>query len=220
MKVMCYTKYMAKKEDKSKLIISELRALIENPKSELEYSNNFELLIAVMLSAQCTDKRVNMVTKELFRKYKTPDDYARLTESELENDIKSCNYYRNKAKNIIAMSKILIEKFGGVVPSSHEDLVSLPGVGNKTANVVQAVGFNLQAFAVDTHILRVANRLGLANTKDPTKCEKALKEFFKDMDFLEVHHLMLLFGRYHCMARNPKCADCKLKNLCINIHSK
>ena len=211
---------MAKTNDKNKLIIDELRGIIENPKSELEYSNNFELLIAVMLSAQCTDKRVNIITRELFKKYKTPADFAKLTETELENEIKSCNYYRNKAKNIIAMSKCLIEKFGGEVPAEHEDLVSLPGVGNKTANVVQAVGFNKQAFAVDTHILRVANRLGLVNTKDPTKCEKALKEFFKDMSFLEVHHLMLLFGRYHCMARNPKCTDCRLRKYCINIQNK
>ena len=204
------------KDDKnlSDKIIIYLRELIPNPKSELEYSNNFELLIAVMLSAQCTDKRVNMVTRELFKKYKTPKDFALLKVEELEEKIKSCNYYRNKAKNIIEASKLLLEKFNSIVPSDHEQLMLLPGVGNKTANVVQAVGFNLQAFAVDTHILRVSNRLGIIKTNNPTKCEERLKEVFKEGDFCEIHHLMLLFGRYYCTARNPKCTECGFVNNC------
>ena len=204
------------KDDKnlSDKIIIYLRELIPNPKSELEYSNNFELLIAVMLSAQCTDKRVNMVTRELFKKYKTPKDFALLKVEELEEKIKSCNYYRNKAKNIIEASKLLLEKFNSIVPSDHEQLMLLPGVGNKTANVVQAVGFNLQAFAVDTHILRVSNRLGIIKTDNPTKCEERLKEVFKEGDFCEIHHLMLLFGRYYCTARNPKCTECGFVNNC------
>lgn len=206
---------MAKNDEKiSTVLLDRLRGKIPNPKSELEYSNTFELLVAVMLSAQCTDKRVNLVTRELFKKCKTPKDFALLNNLDLEEMIKSCNYYKNKAKNIISASKMIVEKFNGEVPSSHEDLVSLPGVGNKTANVVQAVGFNLQAFAVDTHILRVSNRLGLANTKNPTACEERLKEVFKNHDFCEVHHLMLLFGRYHCTARNPKCNDCTFKGIC------
>lgn len=209
---------MAKKERNiGEYLLNNLREIIPNPVSELEFSNNFELLVAVMLSAQCTDKRVNIVTRELFKKYKTPYDFADLQYSQLEEMIKSCNYYKNKAKNIIDASKILVEKFAGDVPSDHSDLVSLPGVGNKTANVVQAVGFNIQAFAVDTHILRVSNRLGLASTDNPNKCENSLKEVFKDIDFCEMHHLLLLFGRYFCTARNPKCENCKLKEVCDYI---
>jgi len=203
------------KENEASFVVDNLRILVPNPKSELVFSNTFELLVAVMLSAQCTDKRVNIVTTELFKRYKTPEDFAKLNYNQLEEIIKSCNYYKNKAKNIIDASKVLVEKFNGQVPCDHNDLVSLPGVGNKTANVVQAVGFNIQAFAVDTHILRVANRLNLCHTDNPNKCEEKLKEFFKGNDFCEIHHLMLLFGRYRCTARNPKCDNCPFKELCI-----
>ena len=203
--------------DLSTIIEQRLSELIKNPVSELIFSNQFELLIAVMLSAQCTDKRVNLVTAELFKKYKTPKDFAALDVVELEQIIKSCNYYHNKAKNIIETSKMLIEKYNGEVPSNHDDLIKLKGVGNKTANVIEAVGFGKQAFAVDTHILRVSNRLGLVNTKSPDVCEKSLVKLFKDKDFGQVHHLMLLFGRYYCTARNPKCETCVLKDICKNI---
>lgn len=203
----------------SKVLLNNLREIIPNPVSELNFTNTFELLVAVMLSAQCTDKRVNIVTKDLFEKYKSPKDYACLEYSQLEDMIKSCNYYKNKAKNIIETSKILVEKYNSKVPSDHNELVSLPGVGNKTANVIEAVGFKKQAFAVDTHILRVANRLGLVVTDNPTKCEEKLKEIFKDIDFCEMHHLMLLFGRYHCTARNPKCLECRFKELCKYINN-
>jgi len=197
-----------------------LRNLIKNPVSELKFNNVFELLIAVMLSAQCTDKRVNIVTAELFKKYKTPEDFACLTVDQLEDDIKSCNFYHNKAKNIIAACKKIVTNFHGQVPQSHEDLVSLDGVGNKTANVVQAVGFNMQALAVDTHILRVSNRLGLVDTKNPDRCEEKLKKIFLGKDFREIHHLILLFGRYYCTARNPKCCDCILSDKCKYIGGK
>ena len=199
-------------------IQSRLRKLITNPVSELKFKNVFELLIAVMLSAQCTDKRVNLVTDELFKKYKTPKDFTKLTIEELEDKIKSCNYYHNKAKNIIETCKIIVEKFDGQVPNNHDDLVSLSGVGNKTANVVRAVGFNEQAFAVDTHILRVSNRLGLSDTKNPNICEEDLKKIFEGIDFVEMHHLILLFGRYYCTAKNPKCENCILKDLCKVIN--
>lgn len=199
-----------------KEIFERLLALIDNPKSELNYSNEFELLIAVMLSAQCTDKRVNQVTKVLFEKYHTPRDIARLSNEELEEYIKSCNYYRTKADNIIKTCQILVDKFDGKVPATHDELVSLPGVGNKTANVVQAVAFHQQALAVDTHILRVSNRLGFVDTKSPSECEKMLKMQFKDYDLVDLHHLLLLFGRYHCMARNPKCDGCVLSEFCRN----
>lgn len=195
-------------------ILNRLNSVIENPQSELEYSNEFELLIAVMLSAQCTDKRVNMVTRELFKMARTPYDFAKMDVEILERYIKSCNYYKNKAKNIIAMSKMLVEKFNGQVPTTHEDLISLPGVGNKTANVVLAVAFNQQALAVDTHILRVSNRLGFADTKNPTKCEEMLKTKFKGFDYVYLHHLLLLFGRYYCTSRTPKCDGCVMKDIC------
>lgn len=199
------------------LIVDKLRKIIDNPVSELEFNNEFELLIAVMLSAQCTDKRVNMVTKELFARYNNPYDIANMDLSELEDIIKSCNYYHNKAKNIIETCKILVEKFDGQVPQDHSDLLSLKGVGNKTANVIEAVAFKKQAFAVDTHIFRVSKRLGLSKAKNPTLCEKDLVKFFKDFDFGEVHHLLLLFGRYFCTAKNPKCNNCEMKDICKGI---
>lgn len=199
------------------LIVDKLRKIIDNPASELVFSNEFELLIAVMLSAQCTDKRVNMVTKELFARYNNPYDIANMDLSELEDIIKSCNYYHNKAKNIIETCKILVERFDGQVPNDHSDLLSLKGVGNKTANVIEAVAFKKQAFAVDTHIYRVSKRLGLSKAKNPTLCEKDLVKFFKDFDFGEVHHLLLLFGRYFCTAKNPKCDNCEMKDICKEI---
>ena len=207
---------MKNNNEKYDFIVKSLQGLIPEPKSELNFSNNLELLIAVMLSAQCTDKRVNIITEKLFKKYHTAEDYAATTYEELAEDIKSCNYYQNKAKNIVNACKMIVERFGGEVPSSHSDLVSLPGVGNKTANVVQAVGFNIPAFAVDTHILRVSNRLGLAKTDSPDKCEEKLKSIFKKEQWGDVHHLMLLFGRYYCLARNPKCENCVLKDICKN----
>ena len=198
-------------------IVRRLGDLINDPQSELEFSNTFELLIAVMLSAQCTDKRVNIITRELFKKYKTPNDFLDMSLEELEEYIKSCNYYHNKAKNILETCKILVDKYDGQVPMDHGELISLKGVGNKTANVVLAVGYNKQAFAVDTHILRVSNRLGLAKTNNPTVCEKILVKLFAGKDFGNIHHLMLLFGRYYCTAKKPKCENCVLKDLCCYI---
>ena len=192
-----------------------LDSIIESPKSELQFNSTFELLVAVMLSAQCTDKRVNIITSKLFPVYNTPEQFAVLSIEELEKYISSCTYYHNKAKNIINASKDIVDRFGGIVPSTHEDLVSLSGVGNKTANVVQAVAFGQQAFAVDTHILRVSNRLGMVDTKNPDICERALKKFFDGKEYNKMHHLMLLFGRYYCMSRSPKCIDCKFSDYCL-----
>jgi len=211
---------MEKCEEICDVIVNRLSSLIVNPKSELEYSNVFELLIAVMLSAQCTDKRVNMITRELFKKYRSPQDFATLSVEQLENEIKSCNYYHNKAKNIITTCQILCREFDGQVPSEHKELVKLAGVGNKTANVVESVGFGIQALPVDTHILRVSNRLGLVDTKFPDKCELVLKKKFAQYDFVKVHHLLLLFGRYYCTAIKPKCGDCVLFDLCKKRQSE
>lgn len=191
-----------------------LEKVVPNAKSELNFSNNLELLVAVMLSAQCTDKRVNIITESLFKKYKSASDYASVSYEELANDIKSCNYYNNKAKNIVDACKVLVEKYDGVVPNEHDKLVALPGVGNKTASVVEAVGFGLPAFAVDTHILRVSNRLGLVDTASPDKCAETLKKLYDKSQWGDMHHKMLLFGRYFCTARNPKCDGCALKVYC------
>lgn len=211
---------MKKLEELGKEIEKRLRLIIEIPKSELNFNTTFELLIAVMLSAQCTDKRVNIITSELFKKYNTPEEISALTLEQLENDIKSCNYYHNKAKNIISASKQIVENFGGVVPSEHSALTTLSGVGDKTANVVQAVGFGIPALPVDTHVLRVSNRLGLVKTSDPHKCEQLLKNIFKKDTWIDMHHLLLLFGRYYCTARIPKCDSCVLCDICKNCLKK
>lgn len=191
-----------------------LKQVITNPISELEFGNVFQLLVAVVLSAQCTDKRVNIITKDLFEECKSPSDFLHFSQEELEDKIKSCNYYHNKASNILKMCKDLVDKFDGQVPDNYEDLISLSGVGNKTANVVLTVGFGKNAFPVDTHVLRVSNRLGLCNTNNPTKCENEIKEYFDENDYGLMHHLILLYGRYYCTSRAPKCDNCILKDLC------
>lgn len=204
----------------TKKVFDKLDLLIDNPASELNYSNEFELLVAVMLSAQCTDRRVNIITSELFKRYKTPSDFVNSSIEEVEEYIKSCNYYHNKAKNIINACKVIVDKFDGKVPTTHEELVSLPGVGNKTANVVQAVAFGQQALPVDTHVMRVSNRLGIIESTNPNRCEEALKRVFDGYDFVKVHHLLLLFGRYYCTAKRPKCDQCVLRENCLYIEHK
>lgn len=190
-----------------------LDELFPEPKCELEFSSDFELLVAVILSAQCTDKRVNMVTKELFKKYNTPTAIFSLSQEELEKIIKPCGFYHNKAKNLISASKSLLEKFDGVVPNNQQDLMSLAGVGKKTANVVYAVGFGGDAIAVDTHVFRVSNRLGI-HSKTPIECEEKLQKLIPKEKWSKVHHQLVLFGRYHCKAINPNCKECKLANVC------
>lgn len=202
------------KKEKAKLIKDYLFELIKEPKSELEYFDNFSLLVAVILSAQCTDKRVNIVTKELFKKYKTPYDFSSLKQEELEKEIHSCGFYRNKAKNIINASKTICENYNGVVPENFDDLLKLSGVGRKTANVMLSLAFKKDAFAVDTHILRIANRLDLTKSNNPDIVERDLTKIFNKSDWSNMHYLIVLFGRYYCMARNPKCGTCKLKNIC------
>jgi len=181
---------------------------------ELKFNSVFELLVSVILSAQCTDKRVNAVTRELFKRYDTPRAFAALSEEELGKLIFSCGFYRNKAKNIIAASREILSKYGGRVPDAFDELINLPGVGRKTANVVLAAGFNKPAIAVDTHVFRVANRLGIAKGKTPDEVERNLTKFFQPEDYTEIHHLLIFHGRYVCAARKPDCADCLLKGLC------
>lgn len=201
-------------------IISKLREIIKEPVCELNFRNNYELLIAVILSAQCTDKRVNLVTKDLFSAYDSPYKLANANLQEVEKIIMPCGFYHNKAKNIIAAAKGLVEYFNGQVPYEMEDLTSLPGVGRKTANVVRAVGFKIPAIAVDTHVFRVSNRLGLANAKDVINTEEQLMKNVRREDWIDVHHMLILFGRYYCKSLNPRCETCAFKDKCKYVKEK
>ncbi len=201
-------------EQKCRDIYEYFSQLFSFPRCELNYENVFELLISVILSSQCTDKRVNEVTKELFKVCKTPTDFLNLGQEKLEEKIYSCGFYKNKAKNILSCCSDLIEKYNSCVPNTLEELTSLAGVGRKTANVVLAEGFNQNAIAVDTHVLRVAKRLGLSTTKNPNKTEEELKKLFDEHLWRNLHQYMVLFGRYHCKSKNPACENCKLKKYC------
>lgn len=203
-------------------IINILDKFIPNPETELEYNSDFELLIAVMLSAQCTDKRVNMVTKVLFKLYNTPEDFANLDVKTLERLIHSCGFYHNKAVNIINCSRMIVDKYNGKVPRTFKELVTLPGVGRKTANVMLIVAFGTPAIPVDTHIFRVSNRIGLTDTNNVDDCENQLTNLFKDNPQLwgKIHHLILLYGRYNCKAINPDCANCVIKKYCKHYNEK
>ena len=194
-------------------VLNYLEELFPEPACELKFNSRFELLVSVILSAQCTDKRVNMVTKELFKKYNTPKDFANLKQEELEKEIKSCGFYHNKAKNIISCSEDILERFNGKVPGNIDDLMTLAGVGKKTANVVYSVGFGGDAIAVDTHVFRVSNRLGV-HSKNPLDCEKNLEEIIPKDKWSKVHHQLVLFGRYMCKAIKPNCKECELTGIC------
>lgn len=196
-------------------ILSVLDEMFPNAQCELVHSNGFELLIAVMLSAQTTDKSVNLLTDTLFKKYKTPEDYVNVDIKELEQDLRRIGLYKNKAKNVKLMSEMLIEHYNGEVPSSQVELEKLPGVGRKTANVVLSVWFNVPRIAVDTHVDRVSKRLKLAYKNDSVlKVEEKLMRKLPRDKWSDTHHKFIFFGRYHCTARNPKCESCKLKHLC------
>ncbi|MCR6471901.1 endonuclease III [Bacillus safensis] len=182
---------------------------------ELVHANPFELVIAVALSAQCTDVLVNKVTKTLFQKYKTPEDYLSVPLEELQQDIRSIGLYRNKAKNIQKLSKMLIEEYGGEVPKDRDELVKLPGVGRKTANVVVSVAFGVPAIAVDTHVERVSKRLGICRWKDSVlEVEQTLMKKVPQEDWSVTHHRLIFFGRYHCKAQRPQCESCPLLDMC------
>lgn len=183
--------------------------------AELNYSNEFELTIAVLLSAQATDISVNKVTDHLFKKYKTPEDYLNVPLEELENDIRTIGLYRTKAKNIQKLCRDLIDKFDGKVPTNYDELITLAGVGRKTANVVLSVAFDTPRIAVDTHVERVSKRLGIARWKDNvTEVEETLMRKIPMDRWSKAHHQLIFFGRYHCLARNPKCFDCPLLYMC------
>lgn len=182
---------------------------------ELNHSNPFELVIAVSLSAQCTDALVNKVTKELFIKYKTPEDYLNVPLEELQNDVRSIGLFRNKAKNIQGLCRMLLDQYSGQVPKTQEELTKLPGVGRKTANVVQSVAFGEPAIAVDTHVERVSKRLAICRWKDSVlEVEKTLMKKVPRDEWSVTHHRLIFFGRYHCKAQNPQCGTCPLLDLC------
>lgn len=204
-----------------KRILDEFDAMFPDAKCELNYSNELELLIAVMLSAQTTDASVNRLTTHLFQTYHSVEDYANASLSQLENDIKSIGLYRNKAKNIKAMAQKLIDDYQGKVPCDHEALQTLPGVGRKTANVVVSEGFKVPAIAVDTHVERISKRLGIALKKDSVlTVEKKLMKSVPKERWIKTHHQMIFFGRYHCKAMNPCCKDCHLIDICKETKRK
>jgi endonuclease-3 len=199
---------------KRRAIFGRLRAAKPHPKSELDYRTPYELLLAVVLSAQATDKSVNLATAKLFPAANTPRAMLALGEQRLSELIRSIGLYRTKAKNVIALSSLLVERHGGEVPAQREALEGLPGVGRKTANVVLNVAFGRPTIAVDTHVFRVANRTGLAPGKDPVQVEQKLLKFTPAEFRLHAHHWLILHGRYVCVARRPRCPSCPIRDLC------
>lgn len=197
------------------LINNYLDELIPNPICELNYQKDYELVIAVMLSAQTTDKGVNKVTSILFKKYNSLEKLAGSNIEDIKEIIKPIGNYNKKANNIIEISKILINKYNKQVPKTYEELEILPGIGRKSANVVRSEIYKIPSFAVDTHVIRVTNRLGLVKTKDPVIIEKELEKIFKKRDWIRKHQQLVLFGRYYCKAKNPDCQNCKLLNICL-----
>ena len=200
---------------KNKKIIAYLDTIIPNPRCELEYSKDYELLIATMLSAQTTDKRVNEVTRALFKKYPSLKDLVDADIEDIKQIIRSIGTYNKKASNIKSIAKNLLEKSNGIVPNDRKFLESLDGVGRKTTNVVLSNIYNVPCIAVDTHVSRVSKRLGIAKeTDDVVVVEKKLNKFFKDDDLCRLHHQLVLFGRYYCKAIKPECENCGLKKYC------
>ena len=202
-------------QNKALRLIKLLDKTIENPKTSLKYRNKFTLLTSVVLSAQCTDVNVNNVTKNIYKKHYTPKHFVNLGINKITNLIKSIGLFNNKAKNIYLLSKILLEKYQSKVPGKFEDLILLPGVGRKTANVVLNEVFNKPTIAVDTHVFRVSNRTGLSNGKNPEQVENQLLKIIPQKHIKKAHHLILLHGRYICKARKPLCKKCVINKICL-----
>lgn len=205
-----------RKEDRYNRVLAYFREEMPEVNTELEFGSIFQLLVAVVLSAQCTDKRINQVTPALFRSYPTASEMAKAEPEDILEYIKSVSYPNSKAKHLAAMSRALVDKHGGEVPSDMNALLDLPGVGRKTANVIQSVAFGKSAMAVDTHVFRVSHRLGLVSVKDdtPYKVEQALVKHIPAEDVPRAHHWLLLHGRYVCTARKPHCEKCALEDIC------
>ena len=197
-------------------VLAYFERTMDATETELHFSNPFELLVAVVLSAQCTDKRINQVTPRLFTDFPVPEAMAATTPEVIYDYIKSVSYPNNKAKHLVGLAKMLVERFGGEVPSTLEELTQLPGVGRKTANVIQAVAFGKAALAVDTHVFRVSHRLGLVPQRctTPYSVEVELKKHIPDQLVASSHYWLLLHGRYTCLARKPKCDKCGLRDVC------
>lgn len=198
----------------TKKILDELALLYPDAKPALKYRSAFELLVAVILSAQCTDERVNKVTEILFKNYNTPEKMLTLSQEELEKYIFSCGFYRNKAAHILSASYDIITRYGGEVPSALNELKTLAGVGQKTANVVYSVAFGGNAIAVDTHVFRVSNRLGIATGKTPAKVEEGLRAAIDENLWSKAHHYLIWHGRKVCRSQKPDCINCTLKEFC------
>lgn len=181
---------------------------------ELDHKSPFELLVATILSAQCTDIRVNKVTSEMFKKYNKPEDFANMDINKLEGLIKECGLFRNKAKNIKASSSVILENYNGEVPNTISELMKLPGVGKKTANVVASTAFGVPAIAVDTHVFRVSNRIGFVHEKNVLDTERALQNKIDKSRWTKAHHLFIFHGRRCCTARNPRCESCTINKIC------
>ena len=206
------------KQEKSQKIKKHFLLAYPNPKTELKYSNLYELLVSVMLSAQCTDKRVNLITPALFASFPTPVHLAQAPLDEIKELIKSCSFFNNKAINLIKMANQVVHTFGGKIPQTQEELKSLAGVGQKTANVVLIEYFEQNFMAVDTHVFRVSHRLGLTKAKTALKTEQELVKLFKN-DLSALHQAFVLFGRYICTASKPQCHQCFLKQYCISTQN-
>ena len=202
-------------KERYRRVLQWFAAEMPSPQTELSYDTPFHLLVAVILSAQCTDKRVNLVTPPLFEAYPTPESMARATEEELFTYIKSVSYPNNKTRSLLGAARTLVEEFGGEVPDNIDDLLKIPGVGRKTANVMLAVVWNKAAMAVDTHVFRVSERIGLTTgSRNPLDTEKALVANIPEADIPRAHHWLILHGRYVCKARRPDCLNCGLTEVC------
>ena len=204
---------LRKKEIKD--VLEKLEKIYPEAVSELVYQTPFQLLISTILAAQCTDVRVNQVTKKLYQHYNTPQDFLKLSEEELGEWIHSCGFYKTKAKNILNTCRILVEKYGGEVPQRREELVELPGVGRKTANVVISNAFGKPAIAVDTHVFRVSNRIGLAHSDNVEDTEEQLMNNIPKTQWSDAHHWLIYHGRRICKARKPLCEQCRLREECL-----
>ena len=201
-------------------MIETLKKTYPDAKCSLDFSTPFELLVAVILSAQCTDERVNKTTPALFASYTTPQDFVQIPLEDLENFIHPCGFYKTKAKNIKLTAQKILDEFDGQVPQNMKDLMSLPGVGRKTANVVMLEAFNSpQGIAVDTHAKRLSNRIGLSNESDPKKIEQDLLRLFPKEYYKDINHIFIWHGRNTCVARNPKCQACSIKKYCKSFNS-
>ena len=200
-------------------IVEILKETYPDAKCSLDFASPFEMMVAVMLSAQCTDARVNLTTPALFKEYNTPEKMANIDIKVLENIIHPCGFYKNKAKNIIAASKMLVEKYNSTVPDDIDELMKIPGVGRKSANVIMLEAFkNPMGIAVDTHAKRISNRLGLSSESDPLKIEQDLIKIYPKKYFYDINHLFIEHGRNCCTARKPDCANCKVKELCDSFN--